>query len=73
MDWHHPGRSMEESSTGVFFEPYQPDSIKNIDIAQCRQAIFDRWGKEDFKRSVIQDLEQRRDMHCMHTGKPICE
>ncbi len=38
--------------------------LENIDISQYRQTILDRWGKEDFKKGVIQDLEQRRDLHC---------
>ncbi len=38
--------------------------LVNMDIAHYRQAILERWGKENFKRGVIQDLEQRRDMHC---------
>jgi len=39
--------------------------IENIDITQYRQDILGQWGKEDFKRGVIQDLEQRRDIHCL--------
>jgi hypothetical protein len=38
--------------------------IEHIDIAQYRQAILERWGKEGFKRGVIEDMEQRRDKYC---------
>lgn len=38
--------------------------LENIDIAEYRQAILDRWGRAGFNKGVVQDLEQRRDLHC---------
>ncbi len=39
--------------------------LENMDIATYRQAILEQWGKEDFKRGVVLDLEARRDKHCL--------
>ncbi|HUP60420.1 MAG TPA: 1-acyl-sn-glycerol-3-phosphate acyltransferase [Thermoanaerobaculia bacterium] len=38
--------------------------VENVDIAQYMAEMMRRGGEEQFKRNVIQDLQQRRDRHC---------
>ncbi|HEY0142221.1 MAG TPA: 1-acyl-sn-glycerol-3-phosphate acyltransferase [Thermoanaerobaculia bacterium] len=44
--------------------------VENLEIADYLKEMLSRGGEEGFKKSVIRDLEERRDLHSPEDGKP---
>ena len=44
--------------------------VENLEIADYLKEMMARGGEDGFKKSVIRDLEERRDRHSPEDGKP---